>query len=285
METKIDINSQICTRCRRCVRVCPSKLFTQTAPGADVAVDASGCIVCGHCVAACESGAITHSDFPADKVHAIDYSQLPTPQQMMLLCKVRRSNRALSSKPVPDELLGQIIEAAHRAPTASNMQQIEFVVVTDPAKLEAFSGFTIDVFESILKLVTNPVVRPIVKRFVPSVYKYIPTFERLKSEYAMGNDMILRGAKAIVLIVAPSKSRFGIEDSNLAYQNASLMAECLGVSQIYMGFVLSAIRQKKGKLEATLGINGSIRAIMALGMPAFRYPNYIDKKEIVVTKI
>ena len=87
------------------------------------------CIVCGHCVAVCPTGAVEHSGFPAGKVHEFDYSDYPVPAQMMLLCKARRSNRAFTAQSVPEELLQQILEAAHRAPTASNAQQIGFTVV------------------------------------------------------------------------------------------------------------------------------------------------------------
>ena len=81
-------------------------------------------------------------------------------------------------------------------------------------------------------------------------------------------------------------SRFGAEDGNLAYENASLMAEALGVSQIYMGFVLTAVRQdRKAKLAAMLGLDDRrICAVMALGMPQFRYPNYIDRAPAPVTR-
>ena len=76
----------------------------------------------------------------------------------------------------------------------------------------------------------------------------------------------------------PASNRFGCEDANLAYQNASLMAESLGVSQIYMGFVLMAIRMgKKGAFARITGITGKPQAIMALGIPAFRYPKYVDR--------
>ena len=76
------------------------------------------------------------------------------------------------------------------------------------------------------------------------------------------------------------------EDGNLAYENASLMAEALGVSQIYMGFVLTAVRQdRKAKLAAMLGLGDRrICAVMALGMPQFRYPNYIDRAPAPVTR-
>lgn len=47
-----------------------------------------------------------------------------------------------------------------------------------------------------------------------------------------------------------------------------------------MGFVLSALQQDPKSFARTLGIEGRIHAVMALGVPAFRYPNYIDRKEI-----
>ena len=64
------------------------------------------------------------------------------------------------------------------------------------------------------------------------------------------------------------------------------MAEALGVSQIYMGFVLTAVRQdRKAKLAAMLGLGDRrICAVMALGMPQFRYPNYIDRAPAPVTR-
>ena len=50
------------------------------------------------------------------------------------------------------------------------------------------------------------------------------------------------------------------------------MAESLGVSQIYMGFVLTAARMgRKNAFARIAGITGRPQAIMALGIPAFRY--------------
>lgn len=286
MERSILINEQSCIKCGRCIRVCPSKLFSQPKTGADVEVTVRGCIACGHCVAICPSMAITHSDFPADRVHKIDYSQIPLAEQLLLLCRARRSNRAFSNKEIPMQMLDMILEAAHRAPTASNMQTVEFTLVTKPENLRSISQFTLDVFGSVVKKLENPILRPVLKIVMPGVYDYVPTFKRIVAQYAKGDDLVLRGATAVILIHTPKDSRFGCQDANLAYQNGSLMAESLGVSQFYTGFVCSAITQDKSNaLAKKLGIKGTIHAGMALGMPSFRFENYIDKKEIKVNRL
>lgn len=283
----IRVNDSSCIRCGRCVKVCPSQIFVQEKAGGDVTLyKPENCIVCGHCVAACPTGSVEHAEFPAGRVHAADYAAMPTPEQVELLLAVRRSNRALTTRPVPQEMLDRIIAAADRAPTASNARQLGYTLVTDPAQLRAIAEYTLGVFGKLEKRLLHPLVKPWLSRIVPGVYRYVPVFKRLRREYAEGRDRILRGATAVLFIHAPKANRFGAEDANLAYQNASLMAEALGVSQIYMGFVLTALRQdKQEKLAGMLGLDDRrICAVMALGMPQFRYPNYIDRAPAEVTR-
>ncbi|MEG0789592.1 MAG: nitroreductase family protein [Alistipes sp.] len=285
MPITITINSATCIRCGKCVKVCSSLILTQATDKQVLPVNIDTCNSCGHCVAVCPTSSVLHSDFPLETVHPVDRTLLPTPEQMMLLCKTRRSNRAFSTTPIPAAYLQQILEAAHRAPTARNLQQISFTVITDPEKLRQISKFTLDTFASIAKKLENPLLRPILKRVVPSAYALLPAFHRLLREAAAGNDLILRKATAVIFIHAPKENQFGVLDANLAYQNGSLMAETLGVSQFYTGFVYTAIkRDKKQQLAKSLGIDGIIHAGMALGMPAFTFPNYIDRKPIEVQR-
>lgn len=281
---KLIVNDS-CIKCGKCVRVCPSGLFKQEDSKV-VCESTTGCIVCGHCVAVCPTGSVDHSEFPSEKVHIIDYDSMPTAEQVMLICKMRRSNRAFSKKVIPDTTLDLILEAAHRAPTASNMQQVEFTLVTSPEKLKAITNFTLGVFSTLKKRLNNPILKAILKPILGSVYKYVPIIERMERELEKGNDKILRGATAVIFIHTPKESQFGKADCNLAYQNGSLMAESLGVSQFYTGFVCMALKQSKDRvLEKMLGIEGTIHAGMALGIPSFRYAKYIDRKDIKVNKI
>src|ERR1019366_1368230 len=48
--------------------------------------------------------------------------------------KAHRSIRNFKTDPVSDEILDQIIAAAHQAPSSMNAQEISLVVVRDPAR-------------------------------------------------------------------------------------------------------------------------------------------------------
>lgn len=172
---------------------------------------------------------------------------MPTADQVELLIRSRRSNRAFSKQRVPEELLQRIIEAAHRAPTATNAQEVKMVLVTRPETLKEISRITIGTFMSIVHAVENPLLKMILKPLMPSSYRYIPVFKQLQEEFDKGNDGILRGAAAALFFYTGSKERFGCQDCNLAYQNASLMAEACGVSQFYTGFVCSAAGMNRKK--------------------------------------
>ena len=282
----ISTNKEKCTKCMHCIKVCPADIFYLDKETKQVEThNPERCIECGHCVDACETAAVEHTNFGPDKVHKIDYSLYPSAQQMREIIFARRSNRAFTSKPIPEDSLTAIAEAAYRAPTASNGQEVSFTLVTSPEKLKMLSDFTMETFGLMLRKLDRPILRDIFKKIEPKVSTYIPLFKEMQEDYKNGKDGVLRGATAVLLIHTPKKERFGSIDSNLAYQNASLMAESLGVSQFYTGFLLNATLQRKGKLEQMLGIDGTIHAGMAMAMPSFRMVNYADKNPMKLRRI
>lgn len=279
MAITISINSETCIKCGRCVRVCPVNIFYQENPRGEVQLqNISSCIRCGHCVGVCPTSSVIHSEFPPEKVHRIDRELLPTPEQVMLLCKTRRSNRALKSQPVPDAMLNQIMEAAHVAPTGSNVQQVSFTLVTDPEKVRKVVELSMNVFSGILNVLKS-------QPESPGISQMIGYITHLTESYSQGNDPILRGAETLLLFHTPKELSFGYADANLAYQNGSLMAEALGVSQFFTGFLCTAIKEDKtDSIKNYLGIDGVVHAGMALGMPEFKFVNYVDRDEMKVTK-
>jgi len=273
------IENKSCIACGKCVQVCPAGIMVRSTDGKGIeAVRTDRCIGCGHCVDVCPTGSVIHSDFPPQRVHTVDTGRLPAPEQVLELIRARRSNRALTPHPIPDEALQRIVEAARYAPTASNSRQVSFTLVTEPEQLRRIADFTVGVFASTARKLLHPVVRTLLKPLRPDLYRYAARFAEIEREHEAGNDPILRRATALLIIHTPASNRFGCEDANLAYQNASLMAESLGVSQIYMGFVLTAARMgRKNAFARIAGITGRPQAIMALGIPAFRYSKYTER--------
>lgn len=272
----ITIDKNLCIACGRCVRVCPSSLFS-IADG-EVSVSSTGCIACGHCLAVCPRGAITHSCYTPSMVRHIDRSIYPSARSLMELIKGRRSNRQFTNQPIPPDTLSQIVDAGRHAPTATNSRDVKMLSVTDPVTIASVAQFTIDTFSSLVSLLGNPVISPLVRLFSPDNYSYIAEFRRMKEDHLAGRDPILHHPTALVIYYTDASSRFGCQDANLAYQNSSLMAEALGVAHFYTGFVTVAASMRRYRLQRILGISGTIHAGMSLGMPAFTFDNYIDRK-------
>ena len=59
--------------------------------------------------------------------------ELPSPKSLLTLLKSRRSIRRYKPDPVPDEMIEQLLEAGRWAPSASNRQPWELIVVRDEA--------------------------------------------------------------------------------------------------------------------------------------------------------
>lgn len=132
MNVQINIDTASCIRCGKCVKVCPAWIMTQAKPGDPIGLrNIDSCIVCGHCAAVCPTGSVRHSSFLPIKSIRSTATGCPRPNRCCSSAR-RRSNRALSDRPVPQEAIDRILEAAHRAPTASNRQEVSFTVITDP---------------------------------------------------------------------------------------------------------------------------------------------------------
>lgn len=70
----------------------------------------------------------------------------------------QRAYRFLRPDPVPDELIGQLLDTATRAPSAQNTQPWEFVVVTDPEVRHRITDHTRHSWETVAREFSRPEV-------------------------------------------------------------------------------------------------------------------------------
>jgi hypothetical protein len=163
--------------------------------------------------------------------------------------------------------------------TAENSRKV-VVTVLQGEDIQAVEDATMNFFLRLAGILMSPVLRPLTKIFLRNLYNEAAELYRFERKWREGKHPCTCNGTVLLAFSAPKGYDFGWQDCNLAYQNASLMAEAHGVSQIYMGLVQMAFKnmgRKKTERLLHLPKNHKLYALMALGMPAFYYPNYSDK--------
>lgn len=273
----IDIDTRLCIKCGKCQKVCPAFIPEIHKDRLPVLHNTGDCIGCGHCVDVCPSGAFLHTDFTGDRIRTVRKELLPSPESLMELIRSRRSNRTITAAPIPRTSLDMIMEAARYAPTAENSRRVCLTLITDDTALQAVEASVIGMFMKLARIMLFPPIRMVMRPFLRELYDRVPALMEMDRQFRQGRRPSICDATALLVISAPKGYDFGSQDCNLAYQNSSLMAESLGVSQIYMGFVQTAMFLMGTRRAARiLGIPKGHKAfaIMGLGMPAFKYGRY-----------
>jgi len=286
----IRIDSNRCKKDGICARVCPANIFVQreklTIPEL---VDKESCISCGHCVAVCKHNAIQHTEFPATTTRAIQFEQLPTTDQVLELLKSRRSIRAFRDKPVAKDTLETIIDGARFAPSGHNSQSTAYLVVQDKAVLSQVTALVIEYLKFEIKRFSNPLFKTVAllaaRESAESGLHEIPGFRKKVQKFEAGADPILNGAPVLLAFHAPRTDGYGNVNTQLALQNASLVAHTLGIGHFYTGWVLAPCRAPMARawnrrIPNLLGIppDNNLYGALALGYPIPRFKNIIERK-------
>lgn len=279
---RIQIDEQQCAHCGNCSTVCPSRVLRMGDEKVPYVTNEKACIVCGHCVDVCAKGAISHADIPADSIHRVNRDILPSPASVLELMRSRRSNRTIDrSRDIPESVLQDILEAAHYAPTAENSRKVTVTLLPELSDVKRVEDWVMDFFMRLAKVLLHPLLKPLGKCMFGDLYDYADELVSFERRRQAGEFPCCCNARVLLAFSTPANYDFCMEDCNLAYQNASLMAESHGVSQIYMGLVVTAAKWMGRKRTARkLGLPEGHRlgALMALGIPSLRYSNYIERK-------
>lgn len=274
----IRIIHEKCLRCGACARECPQNVLIQSTEKSVPSVEQpDNCIDCGHCAALCPSGALEHSAFPQENVCEVREDLRPTPESLLELMRSRRSNRSITSRPVPENVINDVLEAARYAPTAENSRRVHVSVIRESSDIQGIEDATMRFFLRLARILLHPIAKPFTKLFLADLYKQAPALEVFRKRWEAGERPSVCNANVVLAFSAPKGYDFGWQDCNLAYQNASLMAEAHGISQIYLGFVQTACKlfgQRRTAELLHLPQGHRLYAIMALGVPALKYHRY-----------
>ncbi|MCJ7687419.1 MAG: nitroreductase family protein [Desulfobacteraceae bacterium] len=269
---KLIVDENKCKKDGICAGECPMALiklkdgdgFPELVPGGD-----QMCLVCGHCVAVCPHGALSHTLVPVEECPGIDKDLVIDEHQAVQFLRSRRSIRFFKEEAPDKATLQRLIEIARYAPTGGNGQLVEWLVLTDPAKIKEVAGMTVDWMREVLE--KTPQYAP----------PYMPV---VVSSWDKGFDSVLRDAPVLVVASAPKAASNGMVDVTLALSYFELAAPKLGLGTCWAGLLEGALLSSSATREA-LGLpeGHPYHYPMMVGYPKSKYYRVPQRKTPKIT--
>jgi nitroreductase/NAD-dependent dihydropyrimidine dehydrogenase PreA subunit len=193
------------------------------------------CLVCGHCVAVCPHGALSHDQVPIEECPVIDKELIINEHQAVQFLRSRRSIRFFKDKSPNRATLQRLINIARYAPTAGNGQLVQWLVLTDPARIKEMAGIAVDWMRTVLGKAPQ------------SAPPYMPV---VVDAWDKGFDSVLRNAPVVVVASAPKEASNGMVDVTLALSYFELAAPVLGLGTCWAGLLEGALLSSKAARRA-----------------------------------
>ncbi len=273
----IEIKPELCIKCEYCVDTCPSNIFKMDQNIVRVDFE-EYCILCGHCIAICPEDAIRHDKLNYTLFREILSTPKINPQDLYTLFQTRRSIRNFEEKPIPRDLIEQLISEARYAPTASNLQNVEYLILqnqTIPPFVEKVRNFYADV----LKIFESS------KSEDPTTLRRIRKWNYWLTEAEKGRDALFYNPQVVILVYAPCSD--SLASLNVGFATAYLMlaAHANGLGTVNIGYAVEAIRRKP-KIAEELGISMEkfgVFAVLSLGYPVHEYSKIPIRNPVSIT--
>ena len=269
---QINVDQEKCRHDGICTAVCPMSIIEMKEgclPGLIPGLE-DLCITCGHCVAICPHGALSLDEMKAVDCPPVRAELAIGSEQAEQFFRSRRSIRTYRSKPVEREKLARLIDMAHYAPTGTNSQQVQWLVINSREKIHAMGSLIIDMLRYLIEA-----GHPLAKAY---------RLERSVQAWEAGKDPVLRGAPALVIAHAPKAYPLAQVDSTIALTFLDLAAPTVGLGACWAGFFMMAAAQSP-KLQELLALtegNVCCGALM-IGYPEHEYHRLPSRRDAVIS--
>ncbi len=287
MISKIEINQGTCEKEGLCVRVCAEGVFEQADQDSfPIAAHPESCSFCGHCLAVCPRDAITHHEMELANFHPFTAEMAIEPDNLMNFLRMRRSVRNyLQKRPVRREVIEKLIETARYAPTGSNAQSLNHIVIRNRELIDKLSMLIIELFRSKVTLGQDvDTLSTLDQDAIKHLQLYLPFYKRVLMDYENGKDPIFYQAPALIITHADLRiTTCPLEDATLASFQMMLMAQSLGLGTCYIGNFYE-IANESQLIRKLLAIPAENEILMAftLGYPAIRFRKVVDRSKLEV---
>ena len=273
-----------CVGCGLCVRVCPSFVLDVSNAKALIA-RRDWCIGCGHCAAICPVDALQiEGTSPGRK--KLGPSPATSPETLQLLLRERRSIRHYTKDPVPEKILREVLEAGRYAPTGTNSQNVNYIVLTSPEGIEHLRRMTMAFYDTIFSRVKGRIGAFIFglvagRKIVESLRESLPKIEHARTLMEQGKDLLFYHAPALVIVHAESWDTCSAFNGGTALYNCSLKAHTLGLGCCLNWYLAGAVNHDR-TIKKWLGIPGDHKCYgaMTLGYPDIRFERLVERDPV-----
>jgi len=273
----IEIISELCIKCGYCVETCPSNLFNIDQDIVRVEFE-DYCILCGHCIAICPEDAVRH-----EKLDYVQFQEIPTPininpQDLYTLFQTRRSIRNFKKKAISRELLEQLISEARYAPTGSNLQNVEYLILQNQA-IPPFVANVRNFYANVLKIFESSQSED------PTTSRRIRKWGFWLSEAEKGRDKLFYDPPVIIVVYAPRDDSMVPLNVGFAVAYLMLAAHVNGLGTVNIGYAVEAI-QRRPKIAEELGISMDqygVFAVLSMGYPTYEYSRIPLRNPVSIT--
>ncbi len=279
-----------------CATVCPLQLIifnkTDKIP-TPIEKAEKQCIHCGHCVAACPTGAFSLKTVKPGKLcvdfdgtlyygpislqtmkpedcEQVNASLLPSAEQVGHFLRTRRSVRAYKSQPVDRATLSGIIDIARYAPTARNLQPVNWLVIENAGEVSLLTGLVIEWMRHTINE-------------EPEIAKSM-NMKRLVDDWNKGIDRICRSAPHVIVAHTREDLTGAQTSCAIALTYLELAAFSAGLGACWAGFFNAAANFYPPMKEA-LGLPDGHQSFgaMMIGYPRYQYHRIPLRKKAIVT--
>ena len=192
-----------------------------------------------------------------------------SPEQAAQFLRTRRSIRVYQDKPVPRELLERVIDIARYAPSGSNSQPVEWLVIQDAKDVQRLAGLAIDWWRGLPRDQLEQAG--------------MAGYAKLGEEWDQGVDRICRKAPHLIIAYgSPSPRTQTACIIALTYLELAAFANRLGAC--WVGLLHTPLLQHP-PLQQALGLpeNSQAYGEMIIGYPKYQYYRIPARKAPLIT--